>query len=285
MSDPGTAPPRRVGLRRGVYILPTLFTVGNIFCGFWAVGEAFAAQSGDAAGHFRTAAILIFAAAFCDALDGRIARLTNATSEFGEQYDSLCDVVSFGFAPAFLAWRWGLVDLGKWGFFAAFLFLICGSMRLARFNIMVHRVDKRYFIGLPIPAGAAVLASIILWNPEPIAGADARMPISGTDQFPWELGWAAVVVVTAFLMISTIRYRSFKDVDLKKRKSMIAILPIALVLILIASEPGIGLALATTGYAASGPIGRLFRRRRTPPAEGEHATVVTAPSPEPPKAR
>jgi CDP-diacylglycerol---serine O-phosphatidyltransferase len=280
----GSPPPRHVGLRRGVYVLPTLFTVGNIFCGFWAVGEAFAGQLGNASDHFRTAAILIFAAAFCDALDGRIARLTNSTSEFGEQYDSLCDVVSFGFAPAFLAWRWGLGDLGKWGFFAAFVFLICGSMRLARFNIMVHRVDKRYFIGLPIPAGAGVVASIILWHPEPITNG---MPSDGfagnasfVDRFPWELGWAALVVVVAFLMISTIRYRSFKDVDLKRRKSPIAILAIALVLALIAAEPAIGLALGTTVYAASGPVARLFRRKRSTPPDADHPTVVTGPGAE-----
>jgi len=263
-SPSGPIRPKPRGLRRGVYVLPTLFTVGNIYCGFLSVERAFF-------GDFRIAAILIFVAALCDALDGRIARMTGSSSEFGEQYDSLCDVVSFGFTPAFLAWRWGLTDLGRWGFFAAFVFLICGSMRLARFNIMVHRVDKRFFIGLPIPAGAGVVASVIFWHPAPLE-------VSAGVPREWEVLWALVVVIVSFLMISTIRYRSFKDFDLKQRKSKIIVLLIAVVLAILSSEPQIALAATLTAYALSGPIARLFGRRKKPAPPSAQETNREPPS-------
>ncbi len=263
MTSPGESnPPLRRGLRRGVYIIPTLFTVGNIFCGYWSVVLAYR-------GEFMLAAIMIFVAAACDALDGRIARLTRTTSEFGEQYDSLCDVVSFGFAPALIAWKWGMPDLGRWGFFGSFLFLICGSMRLARFNIMVHRVDKRFFVGLPIPAGAGVVASIIFWHPEPLG----RI---GANDRPWQIGWAVLVVVVGLLMISTIRYRSFKDVDLRQKKSVMTVLALAVGLALIAADPERALAISLGIYALSGPVARLFggRRRNVPPAAADEPPAI-----------
>lgn len=249
--------PSRRAFRRGVYVLPTLFTVGNIFCGYLSVVRSFQ-------GDYATAALLLFAAALCDSLDGRIARMTKSTSEFGEQYDSLCDVVSFGLAPALLAWRWGMTDLGRWGFVAAFVFLVCGSMRLARFNIMVHRVDKRWFVGLPIPAGAGVVASLIFWHPEPLGTAfpdDRRVQIA----------WAAIVVLTGLLMISTMRYRSFKDIDLKKKKGVGVVLFFALILALIAAEPERTLAAVAVVYAASAPIGKLVSLFRRPADRGAAA--------------
>jgi CDP-diacylglycerol--serine O-phosphatidyltransferase len=143
MSD--AAEPRRRVPRRGLYVLPTLFTVGNLFCGYLSIWNAIQ-------GNFEWAAGLIFIAALADGLDGRVARLTNTASEFGEEYDSLADVISFGMAPAILVYFWGLSgqpDLQRLGFMVSFLFVVCGSMRLARFNIQTHVVDKRYFVGLP----------------------------------------------------------------------------------------------------------------------------------------
>jgi CDP-diacylglycerol--serine O-phosphatidyltransferase len=151
----------RERLSRGLFVLPTLFTVGNLFCGYLSIWNAIQ-------GHFEWAAGLIFIAALADGLDGRVARLTNTASEFGEEYDSLADVISFGMAPAILLYFWGLSgqpDLQRLGFMVSFLFVVCGSMRLARFNIQTHIVDKRYFVGLPIPMAASVPASIVLANP------------------------------------------------------------------------------------------------------------------------
>lgn len=139
------APPRRrrrlsrERLSRGLFVLPTLFTVGNLFCGYWSIWSSIR-------GTFERSAILVIAAAVLDLLDGRIARLTHSTSEFGEEYDSLADLVSFGVAPAVLAYSWGLSDFDRLGWLASFLFVVCGSMRLARFNIQTHVVDKRYFV-------------------------------------------------------------------------------------------------------------------------------------------
>lgn len=257
MTAPPPPAPERRGLRRGIYVLPTLFTVANVFCGFLSIVRTFD-------GDFRFAAFLLFLAALCDSLDGRIARLTKTTSEFGEQYDSLADVLSFGIAPALLAWRWGMADLGRWGLLASFVFLICGSMRLARFNIMVHRVDKRWFVGLPIPAGAGVVACLVFWRPEPIGPSSAERP--------WQIAWAVLVAFVAFLMISTIRYRSFKDVDLRKRRPVFAVFFMAVILGLLVAETERFLAGVACIYAISGPAGKLFglfRRRPADPPDTE----------------
>ncbi|HEX2758673.1 MAG TPA: CDP-diacylglycerol--serine O-phosphatidyltransferase, partial [Thermoanaerobaculia bacterium] len=144
----GEAPPSpRRGVRRGVYVLPALFTAGNILCGYLSLDAA-------AQGAFEYAAKLVFLAAILDGLDGRVARLTGTTSAFGEQLDSLADVVSFGVAPAFLVYRWGLSGFGRAGLLVSFLFVVCGALRLARFNVQIHVVDKRWFVGLPIPSAA-----------------------------------------------------------------------------------------------------------------------------------
>src|SRR5205823_12686771 len=149
----------RERLSRGLFILPTLFTVGNLFCGYLSIWCSIR-------GTFEIAAVLVVVAAVLDGLDGRIARLTHSASKFGEEYDSLADLVSFGVAPAVLAYSWGLVDFHRLGWMASFLFVVCGSMRLARFNIQTRVVDKKYFIGLPIPAAAATISALVLATPE-----------------------------------------------------------------------------------------------------------------------
>ncbi len=237
-------------LSRGLFILPTLFTVGNLFCGYLSVWCSIR-------GTFDTAAILIIAAAVLDMLDGRIARLTNSASRFGEEYDSLADLVSFGVAPAVLAYSWGLADFHRLGWMASFLFVVCGSMRLARFNIQTRVADKKYFIGLPIPAAAGTIASLVLATPERLV-----------DQV-WMAGLLALTVVLSYLMISTLRYRSFKDLDLKRQRRAWILPVIALIFAVVAYRPAATLLAIALVFAASGPVAKLVsllrdRRRKAP---------------------
>jgi CDP-diacylglycerol--serine O-phosphatidyltransferase len=241
----------RERLSRGLFVLPTLFTVGNLFCGYLSIWSSIR-------GTFETSALLIIGAAIADALDGRIARLTHTSSKFGEEYDSLADLVSFGVAPAVLAHSWGLSDFPRLGWMASFLFVVCGSMRLARFNIQTRIVDKRYFVGLPIPAAAGVIATLVLATPEPLVD---RVFMAGV---------LVATFLVSYLMISTIRYRSFKDLDLKRRRPAWILPAIALAFAVIAYRPRIALLTAAVVFAASGPTARLFgfvrRRPATPPA-------------------
>lgn len=250
-----SVPPRlrtraRQHLSRGLFILPTLFTVGNLFCGYLSIWCSIR-------GTFDTAAILIIAAAILDMLDGRIARLTNSASRFGEEYDSLADLVSFGVAPAVLAYSWGLADFHRLGWMASFLFVVCGSMRLARFNIQTRVVDKKYFIGLPIPAAAGTISALVLATPERLV-----------DQL-WMSGLLALTVILSYLMISTLRYRSFKDLDLKRQRRAWILPVIALVFAVVAYRPAATLLAIALVFAASGPVAKLVsalrdRRRKEP---------------------
>jgi CDP-diacylglycerol--serine O-phosphatidyltransferase len=249
-ADPGPARPRPRRFRRGAAILPSLFTTANLFAGFWAIVRALHGQ-------FIEATWLIVAAIVLDMFDGRIARLTGTTSEFGGELDSLADSISFGVAPALLAYTWGLSLLPRAGWLAAFLFVMCGVLRLARFNVQRHAVDTRYFVGMPIPAAALQVAAVVHFWPEPLTlKSEAIVAMS-------------VVIVLAFLMVSTFRYPSFKGVDLKARRSYITILPIAICIAVffVMREYAI-LALATL-YSVWAPttyvLGLLFRRRGAPP--------------------
>ncbi len=232
----------RPNSRRGLYVLPTLFTVGNLFCGYLSVWNSINSA-------FEWAAGLIFIAAILDGLDGRVARLTNTASAFGEQYDSLADVISFGMAPAILLYFWGLSGDPDWkrlGFMVSFLFVVCGSMRLARFNIQTHVVDKRYFVGLPIPMAASVPAALVLAAP----GAHLN-----------RVGLLLLLAMTAslsYLMVSTIRYRSFKDLDLKRRRPVGILLVIALVMALVGFRPAFSLLTVSVAFALSGPVTRAY---------------------------
>ena len=245
--------------RRGVAILPSLFTTGNLFLGFWSIVKTID-------GAFAEAAPLVGGAVVLDMLDGRIARLTGTQSDFGAELDSLADAVSFGVAPALLAYGWALHTLPRAGWPTAFLFLVCGVLRLARFNIQKNVVDSRYFVGLPIPAAAAQLAAIVFFVPEP----------------PPER-WAAalmlaLVVSLALLMVGTFRYRSFKGVDLRRRRRSITVLGIALVFLMVALEPKGFLLVSTSLYTLSGPVGYLWgvvRRRRGP--AGQPAVAAERP--------
>jgi len=234
-------------LSRGLFVLPTLFTVGNLFCGYLSLWSSIN-------GTFERSAWLIIIAAVLDMLDGRIARLTNSASEFGEEYDSLADLVSFGVAPAILVYSWGLADFHRLGLAVSFFFVVCGSMRLARFNIQTKIADKRYFVGLPIPAAAGTICTLVLATPDPLV-----------DRV-WMTAALVATFLLSYLMISTIRYRSFKDVDLRRRRPAWILPVIALFFMAIAYRPIISLLVLAILFASSGPVAKLFGffRRKKP---------------------
>jgi len=223
-------------MRKGVYILPNLFTTGNLFCGFWAIISVFQEK-------FFYAAIAILLASLFDVLDGKVARLSGATSKFGVQYDSLADLVSFGIAPAVLAFSWALRPYGKFGWLAAFLFVVCGALRLARFNVLSSSGETKYFKGLPIPAAASMIALTILLYLRLI-----------------ETGWVKDIVILvmiyilAFLMVSNIKYFSFKELDLARRKPFSIFIFVILSMIVIIMEPTIMLFFFVFAYVFSGPV-------------------------------
>jgi CDP-diacylglycerol---serine O-phosphatidyltransferase len=241
---------RPTRFRRGASILPSLFTTGNLFLGFWAVIKTFHGEYGEAAPLIGWAIVL-------DLLDGYIARLTGTTSEFGGELDSLADVISFGVAPAVLAYSWAFGSIERVGWLAAFLFVVCGALRLARFNVQRNVVDSRFFVGLPIPAAAAQVAAWVNFIPD---------PLTSRSQAAVAL---ALTTVWAFLMVSTFRYRSFKKLDLRSRRSYITVLGIALLFLLVALEPRVVLLLLATAYWLSAPVlyvAGLPRRRRDDPS-------------------
>ncbi len=244
---------QRRSVRRGVYIIPALFTVGNVFCGYLSLDAS-------VHGRFDLAAGLLFLAGFLDSLDGRVARMTGSTSAFGEQLDSLADVLSFGLAPAFLVYHWGLSVYGRLGLLVSFLFLVCGACRLARFNVQLNVVDKRWFVGLPIPAAAGALCGLIWVLPEPLP--DPRIASA----------FLVVTLVLGFLMVSTFRYRSFKDVDLRSRRSVRLVPLLGLLVAAVAAwRPDVCLAGLAVVYALSAPTVRLVTAlfpRRVPPTGG-----------------
>ena len=225
---------------RGIYLLPSILTTFGMFAGFYSI---IASINGD----FTLAAISIMVAMLWDALDGRVARLTNTQSDFGAQYDSLADLVSFGVAPALLVYEWSLSDLGRIGWLAAFIFLACAALRLARFNTQVGTSDKRYFQGLPSPAAAGVIASMIwlkFWKFEYFD--------FGIVSLSYYVG-VGITIVCALLMVSNLRYYSFKELDSKKA-SFRFLLAIVLSLIVLLSKPNIFLFTGFFVYMLSGPF-------------------------------
>lgn len=226
--------------RRGIYLLPNLFTTAALFCGFYAIVAAIH-------GRFEPAAVALFIAMIMDGMDGRVARMTNTTSEFGVQYDSLSDMVSFGIAPALVVYQWSLSSWGKPGWLAAFIYAAAAALRLARFNTQSGTADKRYFQGLPSPAAAAVIAGMV-WFGDFASLRDVPGIILLT--FP-------VTVLAGILMVSNIRYHSFKQLDLHGRVPFVAVLVAVLILVLIAIEPSLILFAMALIYAASGPVTTL----------------------------
>jgi len=226
-----------------VYLLPSLFTLGNMFCGYACVIYAMR-------GEFEKAAPFIGIAVVLDVLDGRIARMTGSTSEFGLQFDSLADVISFGMAPAILSFQWGLESLGRLGWAAAFLYVTAAALRLARFNIQAPTADKRYFVGMPSPAAAGVPAATVFFYP---LGLHAKQEAAIA---------LAMVVVPALLMVSTIRFRSFKAIDMQARRPFRVLIFFALFIALLVTHPQWVLLALAYGYLLSAFVGLAWSRFR-----------------------
>ena len=234
--------------RRGIYLLPNLFTTAALFAGFYAIVQAMNLT-------FDLAAIAIFYAMGLDALDGRVARLTKTQSAFGAEYDSLSDMVSFGAAPALVMYEWVLRDMGKLGWIAAFVYCVCTALRLARFNTMLDVADKRWFTGIPSPAAAALVAGCVFivddYNVDPLT-------------VKW---WAwGVTIFAGLTMVSNLKYWSFKSINLKKSVPFVAIFLIVIAIALLSYQPAIVLFAGFVAYAISGYLvsgWQWFRRRRT----------------------
>lgn len=237
--------------RRGIYLLPAAFTVANVFCGFYSIISSIR-------GELALAGILIGLGILLDTLDGRVARFANASSDFGKEFDSLADQTSFGIAPMVLAHEWGMSLWPRMGWLIGFLFVICGAMRLARFNIQPSTTDKRFFIGLPIPAAAAVIASIVYRFPEPMTSRSQALPL------------LMLVLVLSLLMVSKMRYYSFKDFDIRRRQPHLTILFLALLIVTVFTHPQAMLLIIASTYLASGfvlKIASMFRVPRVHTAE------------------
>ena len=235
--------------RRGVYLLPSMFTVGNLFCGYACIVHAMRAD-------YATAAVFVGVATVLDVLDGRIARLAGAASEFGGEFDSLADVISFGVAPAVLVFAWGLEPLGRLGWAVGFLYVTATALRLARFNVQPNLPDKRYFAGMPSPAAAGVLAATVFARPDGLGIAQAPLVA------------LVVVIVPALLMVSRIRFRSFGALILQPRRSYVGLLQFAILVAAIAVQPQLVLFLMAYAYLLSGPVGYFVARAQR--AGGRH---------------
>ena len=226
---------------RGIYLLPNLFTSASLFCGFYSAIASFKE-------HFVTAAIAILVSVIFDGLDGRVARLTNTTSKFGAEYDSLADVISFGIAPALLAYSWSLSVYGKWGWVVAFLFVLCGALRLARYNIQIGIIESKVFNGLPIPAAASVIATTVIFFD--YVGAEGKFH---------NIFIMVFVIMISLLMVSSVKYYSFKDMSLLVRKPFTIFFWSTVLLIIIVAEPEIMFFVIILGYALSGPVWWLIK--------------------------
>ncbi len=235
---------RKIGIRKGIHIIPNLFTTGNLFCGFLAIISTFKGRP------FYGAIAILIAVVF-DQLDGKIARLTGASSRFGIEYDSLADLVSFGVAPALLIYYWALGGFGRLGWLAAFLFVACGALRLARFNVQTTTADPKYYTGLPIPAAATLIAlTILLYH---------RLGEKLTTE---HIAILIMMYCLSFLMVSNIRYPSFKELELIRRKPFSVLVFVVSSIVIIVAEPEIMLFLFSSVYVLLGPLNFLYRWRK-----------------------
>ncbi|MDD2365492.1 MAG: CDP-diacylglycerol--serine O-phosphatidyltransferase [Desulfuromonadaceae bacterium] len=238
---------RKESMKRGIYILPNLVTAASLFAGFYSMVATLN-------GNYGSAAVWIFISAVCDGLDGKVARMTGTTSKFGVEFDSLADLVAFGVTPAFLMYAWALKPFGRLGWVAAFLFLVCGALRLARFNVQVDTVESKRFVGLPIPAAASMVASTVLLF----------------THFGWPSSYKKFAIIgmiylLAFLMVSSFRYYSFKDPALIKRQPFGFLLLAVVLLIVVTAEPVVMTFAILLIYILSGPLDYIItwpRKRR-----------------------
>ena len=277
VNDPDdVAVPRK--RRKGIYVLPNMITLAALFGGFYAVVMAMN-------GRFDLATTGIFAAMVLDSLDGRVARMTGTQSAFGEQMDSLADMVSFGAAPALLAYEWALRPLGRWGWIAAFVYCACAALRLARFNVNTAVVDKRYFQGLPSPAAAALVAGFI-WLTSAMLGSQREVPLfrelisvfGGEPLARGDLSWItfAITLFAGLTMVTNVPYYSFKDFGGRRSVPFVVLVAIALLFAVISIEPATMLFGLFVGYALSGYVVYAWRR-----AKGEPVSIVSTSTDEP----
>jgi CDP-diacylglycerol--serine O-phosphatidyltransferase len=242
---------RKDQMRKGIYVLPNLFTTASLFSGFYSIIASMK-------GMYEIAAWTILLAIIFDGLDGRIARMTRTTSKFGAEYDSLADLVAFGVAPAILSYHWALMSFEKWGWLAAFLFVTCGALRLARFNVQTAIIDSRVFNGLAIPAGASVVATAVL----------LYFKLGGEGQFH-HLSILVGTIILALFMVSSIKYYSFKDLNFFAKKPFMSFVLIVLILVIVIAEPQIMIFTFSFGYALSGPVWLIYKLIRKKRADQE----------------
>lgn len=243
-------------MKKGIYILPNLFTTASLFAGIYAIIASIQGQ-------YIHAAIAIPISLILDGLDGRIARMTHTTSRFGVEYDSLSDLVAFGVAPSVLAYTWSLNSFGKWGWLAAALFTTCGALRLARFNVQIGVIDSRYFNGLAIPAAAIVVSSTVM----------LYFYLGGEGTFP-HVSILVGMIALALLMVSSIKFYSFKDLHFLTREPFMTVVLAVILMIIVLAEPQIMIFTFAASYAVSGPIWWILRmlRRLFGSAKGPQAT-------------
>lgn len=252
--------------RRGAYLLPSLFTIGNMLLGFYALVMAFRGSRLEAQEladpYFVRAALAVFIAGILDTLDGRIARMMGTDSDFGREYDSLADLFTFGAAPALMTHVWGLHELGRIGWVVPLYYMVCTATRLARFNVQTKVADSRYFVGLPSPAAAGAVCSLLFYVPGP----------------EWRELWGGVMLAAlaavGTLEVSTFRYWSLKQIDFKRRWSYRAALPLALIILVIALEPKAFFLAVAVVYGASGPLAWVAGRLRRRPEDEEKASTA-----------
>ena len=242
--------------KRGIYLLPNILTTANLFCGFYGILASMQ-------GGYELSAVLLVVAMILDSLDGRIARMTNTMSKFGAEFDSLADLVTFGVAPAILTYSWALSAYGKWGWMVAFLFVVCGALRLARFNIQIGIIESRVFNGLPIPGAASVIATGIM----------LYFYLGGQGKYH-DFSILMTTVALALLMVSNIKYYSFKDLNFFSRKPFMSFVLIVIVLIIVAAEPQITLFTFSVGYSLSGPFWWLIRLCRTTAKDKQEGSLI-----------
>ena len=242
--------------RKGVFLLPNLFTTAALFAGFFAIISGMN-------GNFASAGMAIIVAQLLDGFDGRVARMTNTTSAFGVQYDSLSDLVSFGLAPSLVIFSWGLEPLGKFGWAAAFVFAACAALRLARFNTQVETVDKKFFVGLASPPAAAIFATIV-WSWHDV-----------TPSYAVSVLVAILTVIIGLLMVSNVQYTSFKSLNVRGRVPFVMMLVALLIFVVIALDPPRMLLLMACTYTLSGPVAWMLRyKKRYARAQGESGSGV-----------
>jgi CDP-diacylglycerol--serine O-phosphatidyltransferase len=229
-------------LRKGVYLIPNLVTTAGLFAGFYSIICTLGGQ-------YRTAAIMILVAQLCDVLDGRIARLTRSSSSFGIQYDSMADLIAFGVAPGILVYQWALRPWGRWGWLAATLYVTCGALRLARFNVQVGTVEKRHFLGLPTPAAAQVIAATVL----------LYYYVGGQGATSKQLAMLLLIFAVAGLMVSEVRYFSFKEIRIHHRHPFSVFLGLIVLALLTIGAPQPMIFLGSTTYVLSGPVALAWR--------------------------